>query len=144
MKRLLASFIGLCFFASLGWAQSSSPALLIGFAKGISLNGTNVDAATITVSAPKYYIDHIDVTNASTSFGASLATLGVYTGAGATGTTVVTLATLTALTAASKMTRPTLALTTDSLTAATLYIRNGVTFGSAATVDVYVYGDVLP
>lgn len=108
----------------------------------LDFNQTNTDNA-VTLTAPKYRIRRITVTNCSASFGASLATLGVFTSTGGGGTAVVALGTMTALTASTKYLDLTLALTTDTLATATLYLRNGVTFGSAATCDVYVIGDVL-
>lgn len=113
-------------------------------AKGtaINLNSAGSDNA-VTIIAPKYIIRRYVVTNTSTSLAISPATLGLFTGAGGTGTTIVTPATLTALTGATKFVDMTVALTTDTLTAATLYIRNVLAAGGAATVDVYVFGDVL-
>lgn len=109
----------------------------------LNLNQANTDNP-VTVPFSKYVVRRMSVTNCSSTLAASLATVGLYTGAGATGTTVVTLGLLQALTASTKYVDMTLALTTDVLTASTLYIRNGVTAGSAITCDVYVIGDVLP
>ncbi len=112
-------------------------------ATSLNLNQTNTDNA-VTVAGAKYVVRKVVVTNCSTSLAISAATIGVFTSTGGGGTTVVALGLLTALTAATKYIDMTLALTTDTLSAATLYVRNGVTHGGAATCDVYILGDVLP
>lgn len=109
----------------------------------LNLNQTNTDNA-VTVSAAKYIIRRIVVTNASINMTANLATIGVFTGAGGTGTTVVALTLVQGLTGTTKFVDTTVVVTADALTAATLLIRNGVTAGTVATVDVYIFGDVLP
>lgn len=87
---------------------------------GANMNSTSDQAITIK-NAPKYIIDKIIVTNASTSL--TLATGGFYTATSKGGTTIVAAAQVySALTAASKYLGLTLALTTDSLTAQTLYL----------------------
>lgn len=116
---------------------------VLGVLKGVNLNSAGSDNA-VSIGAEKYIVRKLIVTNPSTSLAISIATLGLFTAAAGGGTTVVAAATLTALTAASKFVDMTLALTTDSLTAATLYIRNVLAHGSAATVDIYIIGDVLP
>jgi len=152
MMRLLLTLIVVATFVLPAKAQIASNNAVYGrdgitalLAKSLNqnFNVTNTDTA-VTVSVTKYLVRRVTVTNCSTSFGVSLATVGVFTGAGGTGTTVVALGTLTTLTGATKYVDLTLALTTDTLTAATLYFRNGVTFGSAATCDIYLFGDVLP
>jgi hypothetical protein len=84
---------------------------------------------------------------ASTSLGASAATIGAYTAAAAGGTAIVTPATATGLTAATKFNDRTIAATTDYLTPTAftgangqtlygLFIRVAIVHGSAATVKV--------
>jgi len=120
----------------------SHDASLLGSATGVNLNSAGSDTA-IPIAASKYIVRRVVVTNASTSLAVSAATLGLFTGAGGTGTTVVTPAILTALTSATKFLDQTLALTADTLTAATLFIRNVLAHGSSATVDVAIFGDIL-
>lgn len=109
----------------------------------LNLNQTNTDNA-VTVGVAKYIIRKVTVTNCSTSLAVSIATIGVFTSTGGGGTAVVSLGLLTSLTGASKYLDMTVAVTADTLTAATLQIRNGVAHGGAATCDVYIFGDVLP
>lgn len=117
---------------------------VIGQSQGQNLNSANSDVA-VDIPIGKYTVRRVVITNPSTSLAASLATLGVFTGAGATGITVVSLATMTALTSATKFIDAVIAATplTDVLTAAQLFIRTGIAHGSAATVDVYVIGEML-
>lgn len=105
---------------------------------------TTADQAIAIGGAQKYIIDKIIVTNVSTTLAVSAAAGGFYTGAGKTGTTIVAAAQVyTALTGATKFTALTMALTTDSLTAQTIYFALTTGNGSAATADIYVYGYVL-
>lgn len=116
------------------------PSGVIGRATAVSLN--SVADTAITVPYAKYIVRRFTVTNCSTT--PTLAQLALFTGAAASGTTVVAAALLTALDATTKMLDMTLALTTSTLTSATLYARNTVVNGSALTCDAYVFGDVLP
>lgn len=119
---------------------------LLGLAKAVNINSAATDVATINVPAGKYVIRRVVFVNPSTSLAASAATLGVFTAAAGGGTTVVAAATMTGLTAAGKFLDRTLGATilTDALTAAQLFIRCVLAHGSPATVDVYVFGEVLP
>lgn len=113
---------------------------LLGQLIGANLNATT-DQAIAIMQANGYIIDKIIVTNVSTSLGASVTAGGFYTGAGKTGTTIVAAAQVyTSLTAASKIMGLTIALTTDSLTAQTIFFALTTAHGSAATADIYVYG----
>ncbi len=125
------------------YTQVSEYATLLGVARNVDLNSGNTDNQ-IDVPLGKYIVDAVIVTDPSTSLGSSAATLGVFTSTGGGGTTVVTSATLTELTAASKYKSMTIAENDDSLTSASLYARVGTAHGSAATVDVYIYGRPLP
>lgn len=114
---------------------------LLASAVGVSINAAGTDVS-VSVRAGLYIVRHVVITNPSTSLGISLATLGVFTAASGGGTVVVAPAILTGLTTASKFADMTLALTSSTLTAATLFLRNVIAHGSAATVDVYLFGDV--
>lgn len=129
-------------FGSILSTTEMNPGILA-YLKNVNLNSANSDNAVAILYA-KYVVRRVIVTNPSTSFAVSLATIGVFTATGGGGTAVVSLGTIAGLTGTTKYLDLTLALTTDVLTAATLYIRNGVAFGSAATVDVYIFGEVLP
>lgn len=109
---------------------------------GLNLNNAGSDNA-VAIPFAKYIVRRVVVTNPSGSLAASVATFGVFTGAGGTGTTVVTASTLTTLTGATKFVDMIIALTVDTLTAATLFLRNIIAHGSSMTCDVFVFGDVL-
>lgn len=109
----------------------------------VNLNST-ADQAIVLSGATKYVVRRVLVTNASADLGASLVAGGVYTAASKGGSAIVAAAQVyTALTAASKFLDLTVAITTDSFTATTLYISLSVAHGSAATADIYIFGDVL-
>jgi len=85
------------------------------------------------------------VCNTSTSL--TLAVGGVYTGAAKSGTTIVAAAQVySALTGSTKFIDLTLAsaVTTDILTNTVVYLSLTVPQGTAATADVYLFGDSLP
>lgn len=113
------------------------------FVKGVDLNTVGDTAITLLTGNQKWVPRRVTITNASTSLAASSATVGLYTSTGGGGTAIVTAATRTGLTAATKYVDGTIA-SSDSFTASTVYVRVGVAHGSAATCDVYVYGDYLP
>lgn len=102
----------------------------------VSINSAVTDVATMIIDSSKWRLDKVTVTDASTSLAASIATLGLFTGAGGTGTTLVTLALLTTLTAAAKFADMTLAVTTDYQTSNSVFIRCGTAHGVAATVTI--------
>jgi hypothetical protein len=114
---------------------------LLGLLKGANLNTTSDQAITV-LNATKYIIDKIIVTNASAT--PTLAAGGFYSAASKGGTVIVgTGQVFTALSAVTKFIALTLALTTDSLAAQTLYLSLTTANGSALTADVYIYGFVL-
>lgn len=139
--------------------QTNNQVRLIGQYRALSVNSASTDypvylsgngMATSPV-ATKYVVSAVTVTNASASLGStSTATLGVFTGVGGTGTTVVSNATMSGLTTTSAVANLTVAATTTALSnapqvvgqalQAPLYVRCGTAQGSAATVDVYIWG----
>jgi hypothetical protein len=119
---------------------------LLAVAKSVNVNTTATDTAiTIPNGGKSYVVTGFRTTNPSTSLTGSSGTIGLYTAAAGAGTAIVTKATasITPLTAASKYVNCTIAETTDSLSGSTLYIHNGIAHGSAATIDCYIYGDLL-
>lgn len=108
-------------------------------ATGVSINAV-ADATTFTGLPAKWRLRKLTVYDASTSLAVSIATVGAYTGAGATGNALAALALITGLTAAAKTADLTLAAIagTDYQTSSSLYIRCGVAHGSAATVSVAI------
>jgi hypothetical protein len=118
--------------------------------RGVDLNATaNTDTAiTIPNGSRKWTPRMVVVTNASANLSGGSASVGIYTAVAEGGTAIVTkgVNSLTSLTATTKMIKPSLAAaaTADVLTASTLYLHLDVANGSAATADVYIYGDILP
>lgn len=105
----------------------------------VNMNAANTDNQITHIPWAKYIVRRVIIYNCSTSLGAtSTATLGVFTGAGGTGTTIVTVAVIVGLTATTKKVDLTVALTTDTLTAPSLFVRTGLAQGSAATCDVSI------
>lgn len=113
---------------------------------GANLNST-ADQAIPIGNAASYIVRRIVLTNVSTSLGAGATVGGFYnaTTKPAGGILVAATQVYTALTAASKLLDATLATLagTDVQTAANLYLSLTIAFGSAATADIYIFGDVL-
>lgn len=120
------------------WSTPSDNVL--GVAKTVNLNA--VADTAITISATKYVVRRVTVTNCSAS--PVLAQMAVYTGTAASGTNIVAAVVLTSLTAPGTLVDLTVVPTTTAFTVATLYARNMVVQGSGLTCDVYLTGDVLP
>lgn len=116
---------------------------LLGVLRGANFNSTADQA--IKVNASKYVVRKVITSNASTSL--SLAVGGIYndTSKPAGGIVVAASQVYSALTGAGKFVDSTLnsLVTTDIQTAATLYLSLTVAQGSAATADVYIFGDTL-
>lgn len=119
---------------------------VLGFAKSVKTDTASTDAAIIDIPCKDYAVKQVTVYNAQGGSSAS-ATLSVRGGAGGTGTTIVSDAALTGHTAAnvaSARTVPATALT-PIVTDDKLYIRVGTASGVAgSTIDVVIYGEVLP
>lgn len=146
MKRLISSLIVLALVVPRAEAQCVSGTVSctlanVGFVS-MYLTGVNINSAgsdnLIAIPYTKYVVRRVTVYDASTSLGASIATLGVFTGAGGTGTTLVTAVTMPTLTSATVFVDSALAVTTSYQTAQPLYIRNVTAHGSAATVSVRI------
>lgn len=101
----------------------------------VNVNNANTDAATFTGLPSRYRVVSVRVGDPSTSLAASSASVAVKTAASGGGSFVVNESTMNALAAATD----TVALvvnTGDVLwTASTLYLRNYVAHGSAATIS---------
>ncbi len=108
-------------------------------ATGVSINAV-ADAMTFTGLPAKWRLRKLTVYDTSTTLATSIATLGAYTGAGATGSALAALGLITGLTAAAKTADLTLAAiaSTDYQTGSSVYVRCGVAHGSAATVSVAI------
>lgn len=116
--------------------QGSNALRLLAVAKGVNANSV-ADTLMPVINSTAYSVLYVVKTNASISL--TTATGGIYTAAAAGGTAVLTPAALSGNTAANVVvqTAPT---TTTVQTAQTLYWRIATAQGSAATVDIYVYG----
>jgi hypothetical protein len=118
----------------------------------INVNSANTDTIVPLQLLPgtNFIVRQINFNNASTSL--TTATIGVFTGAGGTGTTVMANAALSSLTTATTNFDATVAagaqaLVLNQATLANpnnLYIRVGTAQGAAATVDCYIWADILP
>ena len=112
------------------------------YAARVNLN--SVADTPVYLPFSRCQVTSVKLANVSTTLAASSATIGLYSGPGATGTAIVTPATATALTGPDVVDNRTLAST--ALTGGTqvnnnlrqLYVRVGVAHGSAATVDVLI------
>lgn len=117
----------------------------------ISINLNSVADTFIPLPVGKYIPRNITVTNTSTTLAASSSTIGLYTGAGATGTTIVTPSVSTTLTGATVFADKTIAAATTVFTptydategAYGVYARVAVVHGSAATLDMHIFGDAI-
>ena len=114
--------------------------------RALSVNLNSVADTSIPVVAAKYIVRRVVVANPSVDLTASLVQVGLHTEAAGAGTVIVTIAAVlaTGLTAEVDAKDLTVALAGRSLTFAALFFRVGVAHGSAATADVYIFGDVLP
>lgn len=111
----------------------------------LSANMNTTADQTFAITATKYVVRRITVTNASTSL--TLAVGGLYTAASKGGTPIVAATQIySGLTGATKFLDLALAaiLTTDVRSESTLYFALTTAQGATATADVYLIGDVLP
>jgi hypothetical protein len=144
MKRLIVCVVLLLAGHANAQVNVDTSPLLLGVLKGANLN-TTADQPITIVSASKYQVTQILVTNASGT--PSLAVGGFYTAASKGGTALVAATQVySALTAASKFVNVTMLaiLTTDVRTESTLYFSLTTAQGSAMTADIYVFGNPLP
>lgn len=145
----LADEQGVAFFClgSNTW-KPSGVSRILAIKKSINLNGAINTDIPLAMPAPfRFYAKTILVTGASTSLATTTARIGIWTGAGATGANIITAASsqavLQALTTTATVMEGNVGVqVTSSLTQ--VFLRLTVAHGSAATVDVYVMGDILP
>lgn len=120
---------------------------IIAIVKAVNINATNVDIPIAMPQGARYAADNVRITGATVNLSTTAARVGIWTGAGATGVNIVTAASsatvLQALTSAAAFKDGALGITVTS-TLATVFLRCTVVHGSAATVDLYIMGDVLP
>lgn len=141
-------------------AAASTPPAYLGKITGCNLNASAPADNACTISAAKYILRKIVITNASTSLAALSPVMAVYDAAAGTGDLLASIpaAAFNLLTAAAKfiqyignelviMLTGAFALaefcSENTLSASTLYARLTTAAGSAATCDIYFYGDTL-
>ncbi len=115
---------------------------LLGRATGLNFNSTADQP--IRICSGLYRVAQILVINASANLALSAAAGGLYTATSKGGTAIVSaLQGYATLSASSKILGLTLAtiLTTDIRTERTLYFSLSSAHGSAATADIYIYGN---
>lgn len=115
--------------------------VLLGSAIGVNLNtATGIDTLIQLVDTPtKFRVRAIAVTNGSIN--PTTARFTIQTGAGATGVAVVTSVT-PSLASTAVVQDLTIASTNTITGTGALYLNLATVQGAAATVDVYVYGDI--
>lgn len=133
-------------YSNPAWLTALATSKLSGSNSGLlgSLVGANFNVTTdqaIPITATSYVIRKIIVTNTSASL--TLAAGGIYTATSKTGAIVGAGQVYSALTGASKFLDLTLAGAglTDVLTGANIYLSLTTALGSAATADIYIFGD---
>jgi lysophospholipase L1-like esterase len=119
------------------------PRDLIGIGRGINLNATGDQA--IRVLGTKRIIRRIVLTNASVNLSASGVVATIRDAASGGGNAVVSAVSTTGLSASAKFQDQTLfaAAATDQVTANPLFVNISTAHGSAASVDVLIYGDPI-
>ena len=123
---------------------------IIGILLGANVNQTTTDIAVPLILLPgaNFVVTNVMLNNASTSL--TTATASVYTATAAGGTNLAADQALSGLTAATSNLNLTLAagaatnVLNQTTQANVLYFRVGTAQGAAATVDVYIWADVLP
>lgn len=122
-------------------ANTQAGRVLLGKLASANMNSTADQA--IAISSTNYIIRNIVATNASVSL--TLSVGGIYAAASKTTAVVANTQIFSALTASTKtvdLTINALGLS-DRRTEATLYLSLTTGQGSAATADIYIYGDRL-
>lgn len=126
-----------------GTSSLPSGAAPLGSLRTANMNSTADQAIPVFVA--KYLVTKITATNCSGTLAGGLAAGGIYSATAKGGSAIVAATQLyTALTAATVTLGLTLAITTTSFNANTLYLSLTTANGSAITCDLYVYGDALP
>lgn len=119
------------------WAKDSAASVptsnLIYRISGISVNSANTDVGSFTGLPAKYIVRRLTFDNASGT--PTLATISLRTAASGGGSAIVSGQALAALNGATVFLDSTLAITTNTQTASTLYLRNVVAAGGAMTCD---------
>lgn len=113
---------------------------LIGYARGIDLNVVNTDRA-IWIKPAKYRITKIVVCQPSADISTSTFTADIRTATAGGGSAIVTAVSKTGLTGATKATEQT--VNAHDILSDLLYFRVTLSHGSAACVDVLIYGESI-
>lgn len=123
---------------------------IIGILLGVNVNSAATDYPVSLILLPgcNFVVSQVMLNNASTSL--TTATAGLFTATAGGGTALASDQALSGLTASTKNLNLTLAagaatnVLNQTTQANSLYFRCGTAQGAAATVDVYIWGDVLP
>ena len=115
--------------------------ILLGVVIGANFNQV-ADVQIPLIDTPtKFRVRAITLTNGSIN--PTTARFGVFSGAGATGTTIVSASTTPSLATAATLQDLSIAATTSITSTGSIYLNLTTAQGAAATVDVYVWGDIL-
>ena len=117
----------------------------------ITVNLNAVGDTFVPIPCKQFIPRNITVTNASVTLSGSASTIGVYTAASAGGTAIVTPSVSTTLTSSTVFADKTIAAATTVFTpaydstakAGGVYVRVAVVHGTAATLDLYIFGDAI-
>lgn len=116
---------------------------LLGYLKSVNMNSTS-DQEIKILNQSSYMIRSITMTNSSANLSASSAAGGIYPLASKNGTALVAnTQAYTSLTGSTARFDLTLATPNTRYTTDTLYFSLTTGHGSAATADIYIYGDVV-
>lgn len=123
------------------WAARGG-AILAGV-KSVSVNAANTDVATISMPAQRFIVRKVLMTGASVNFTGSSATVGIWSGAGGTGTNLIAAGSVAALSTSARFIENLPGVSNTSVISQ-VFVRCVVAHGSAATIEVYIFGDILP
>jgi hypothetical protein len=126
------------------WSKDSAGSVptsnLIYRATAISVNSANTDVGTFTGLPSKYIVRRLTFDNASGT--PTLATISLRTAASGSGSAIVSGQALAGLSSTAIFLDSTLAISTNTQTANTLYLRNVVAAGSGITCDATL--EIMP
>jgi hypothetical protein len=117
----------------------------------ITVNLNAVGDTFVPIPCKQFIPRNITVTNASVTLAGSASTIGVYTAPSAGGTAIVTPSVSTTLTSSTVFADKTIAAATTVFTPAYdstakawgVYVRVALVHGTAATLDLYIFGDAI-
>jgi len=115
--------------------------VLLGQVTGANFNQV-ADVQIPLIDTPtKFRVRAVCLTNASTN--PTTARFGIFSGTAGSGTTIVNASTTPSLATAATLQDLTVTETTSITGTGSIYLNLTTAQGAAATVDIYVYGDIL-